>query len=92
MTAKLHDIKDLPYWPRWLSSEQAAAYVGVSVNLFLEEVEMGKWPRPEKRGKTGTRLTWDRLLLDDASDRGSGRIAGIAVADAEAEALGRFGK
>jgi hypothetical protein len=72
MTAKLADIKDCPDWPRWLSAEQSAAYVGVSLNLFNEEVESGKWPRPTPRGSKGSRLTWDRNLLDEASDRVSG--------------------
>ena len=72
MAAKLADIKDCPGWPRWLSAEQAAAYVGVAVNTFLWEVEQGKWAKPEKRGPKGARLTWDRALLDAASNLRSG--------------------
>lgn len=89
MTAKLADIKDCPGWPRWLSAEQAAAYVGVSTNLFLDEVKMGRWSKPIRRGRTGTRLTWDRALLDDASDRISGRQT--RGADGEAELLRLLG-
>jgi hypothetical protein len=93
MTAKVSDIKDCPYWPRWLSLEQAACYVGVSVNTFLDEVEEGKWPKPVRRGKKGARLTWDRHLLDAASDLISGLTSNPAcdVANAEAAALRLFG-
>ena len=31
-------LADLPNWPRLLSAEQAAAYVGVSVNTFMGRV------------------------------------------------------
>jgi hypothetical protein len=93
MTAKLIDIKNCPDWPRWLSREQSAVYVGVSVNSFMEEVEKGIWPRPEKRGG---RLTWDRKMLDVASDQLSGLKQDIEeskeamVAKAEAAALSLF--
>lgn len=87
MTAKLSDIKDCPDWPRWLSQEQAAAYVGVSINTFAEEVAAGLWPKPMRRGKA--RLTWDRNLLDAASDLESG--IGAGGIDAERAALSRIG-
>jgi hypothetical protein len=44
-------LTGLPGWPRWLSAEQAAAYVGVS------EI----WPKVKKRGfgkMRDGRLTW----------------------------------
>jgi hypothetical protein len=58
----------IPYgaWPRGLSAEEAAAYVGVSRNKFLAEVEEGLWPKPETRG---SRKIWDRRRMDEAWDR-----------------------
>lgn len=78
MTAARRDLADLPYWPRWMSRDQAASYVGVSPNLFDAEVEAGVWPKPERRGTHKSRkprLTWDRKLLDRTSDARSGLIA-----------------
>ena len=56
----------IPYWPRGLGRDLAAAYVGVSPNKFLAEVGEGLWPEPEARGG---RKIWDRCLLDEAFDR-----------------------
>lgn len=73
MTAKLEDIAKLPGWPRWLSEEQAAAYVGVSVTMFREEVTAGVWPKGKNRGRGTKRqgcVRWDRAWLDDRSDAG----------------------
>ena len=56
----------IPYWPRGLSAEQAAVYVGVSRNKFIAEVEEGLWPDGERRG--GRRI-WDRERIDEAWDR-----------------------
>jgi hypothetical protein len=61
--------------PRFLSVCQAAAYVGVSADTFLEEVALGWWPAALRRGAKGRRLTWDRLALDAAADRHSGLTA-----------------
>ena len=36
----------LPYWPRILRREQAAAYVGVSAGTFDIEVKEGRAPPP----------------------------------------------
>lgn len=55
---------------RWLSEGEAAAYVGVPLNEFLEEVEAGIWPKPGRQ--TPSRTLWDRKLLDLTSDRMSG--------------------
>lgn len=68
MTARRLAITSMPYWPRFLSRDQAAAYVGVSPNVFDAEVVSGVWPRPMKRGERGGHLTWDRSLLDSAAD------------------------
>lgn len=65
-------IADLPFWPRYLSREEAARYVGVSADVFDDEVNQGFWPGPRRRGRLQGRLTWDRLLLDAAADRDSG--------------------
>ena len=73
MTAALEDIKDLPGWPRWLSEEQAAAYVGVSVTMFRDEVRSGIWPAGRNRGRGTKRngcVRWDRKELDASSDAG----------------------
>jgi predicted DNA-binding transcriptional regulator AlpA len=59
----------LPYWPRGLSLEEAAAYVGVSAGTFLAEIKQGIWPAAERRGR---RIIWDRALLDAAYDKRSG--------------------
>lgn len=68
MTAGRTDIQGLPFWPRGLSAEQAAAYVGVSVNTFLEEVKAGRWPEPQRRGRNGGRKIWDRRQIDQRYD------------------------
>ena len=59
-------------WPRGLSAEEAAAYVGVSRNKFLAEVEQGLWPQPETRGG---RKIWDRHPIDQAWDERHGSDA-----------------
>ncbi len=55
----------LPGWPRYLSRELAAAYVGVSVSAFDQEVTAGWWPPPRRRGAKASRATWDRKLPTD---------------------------
>jgi hypothetical protein len=65
-------LSDLPFWPRYLSREEAARYVGVSPDVFDTEVDIGHWPAARRRGGKGGRLTWDRLSLDAAADRDSG--------------------
>ncbi len=66
------NLSDCPSWPRFLTRETAAVYLGVSVDVFDAEVRAGIWPVPQKRGGKGGRLTWDRVLLDGAADRLSG--------------------
>jgi len=65
-------IADMPAWPRFLSREEAAGYVGVSEPIFDAEVTDGKWPAGLRRGKKGGRITWDRVAIDRAADRQSG--------------------
>ncbi len=61
-------FSSLPGWPRMLSREEAATYVGVSPTLFDAEVAGGMWPQPIRRGAAGGRVTWDRCALDNALD------------------------
>lgn len=58
--------------PRYLSREEAAAYLGVSADTFDSEVANGWWPPARRRGEQGVRLTWDRHALDAAADQASG--------------------
>ena len=71
MTAARADLRDLPDWPRLLSREQAAAYLGVSVNM-LESRAGNMWPEPIRVGK---RKLWDRKAIDHALDLVSGFAA-----------------
>jgi hypothetical protein len=93
-------LSDLPFWPRLLSREEAARYVGVSTDVFDEEVRAGVWPAAMRRGVRNGRLTWDRNVLDLAADRASGLSAqreagpaatGPAISDEDAAlALERY--
>ncbi|MEJ0020697.1 MAG: DNA-binding protein [Acetobacteraceae bacterium] len=65
-------LADLPYWPRYLSRDEAARYLGVSVDVFDDEVRAGDWPRGTPRGSRGGRLTWDRHVLDGVADSRAG--------------------
>lgn len=78
---KRHPLTDLPAWPRFLSREESARFVGVSPTVFDEEVRAGMWPPPMRRGAGRGRLTWDRNMLELAADRASGLegVAGPAV-------------
>jgi hypothetical protein len=70
MSARKLKPSELPHWPRWLNRSLAAAYVGVSPDLFEIEVSASIWPQPRLRG-LGVRRplkTWDRAALDLASD------------------------
>jgi hypothetical protein len=67
-TMRREPLGQLPFWPRYLSREEAARYLGVSVDVFDEEVRAGVWPRGRPRGGRGGRLTWNRSLLDAAAD------------------------
>lgn len=72
MSDRRAPLAALPFWPRYLSREEAARYVGVSPEVFDVEVDSAAWPPARRRGSKGGRLTWDRLLLDAAADRDSG--------------------
>ena len=65
----MNRLNECPFWPRFLSRETAALYLGVSVDTFDDELRAGLWPPPLRRGPRATKLTWDRLVLDAAADR-----------------------
>jgi predicted DNA-binding transcriptional regulator AlpA len=52
-------------WPRGLSRVQAAAYVGIGVTFFDQQVYLGVMPKPVK---IGARVLWDLRELDAAFD------------------------
>jgi predicted DNA-binding transcriptional regulator AlpA len=52
-------------WPRGLSRVQAAAYVGLGVTFFDQQVYLGTMPKPVK---IGARVIWDLRDLDAAFD------------------------
>lgn len=67
-------IGALPYWPRLLDADQAAAYVGLGKNSFLGQVEAGIFAAPVRLGK---RALWDRLQIDRDVDRLGGHGARV---------------
>lgn len=87
MRRRRADLHELPDWPRGLSEELAAAYVGVSVPTFLAEIELGIWPRPKLRGLKGGRKIWDRVAIDQCYDKFSGLVG---EGPSEAEAIERL--
>jgi hypothetical protein len=87
VTARRVDMSDLPNWPRGLSGEQAAAYVGVSIPTFLAEVELGIWPGPRRGGLRGGRKIWDRVAIDRCYDRLSGLMGDGSSEDEAIERL-----
>lgn len=64
MTTKRIPLSSMPFWPMELDREQAAAYVGVSPNVFDQEVKDGVWPEGWSRGGKGGKKTWNRLELE----------------------------
>ena len=70
MTARRSDLSDLPDWPRLLSREQAAAYLGVSVGM-LESRIGDPFPEPIR---IGGRKLYDRRTLDRAVDHLTGAV------------------
>jgi len=77
MSERRTPLTALPFWPRYLSREEAARYVGVSPDVFDDEIDGGHWPQARRRGGKGGRLTWDRLALDAAADKDSGIGQGV---------------
>lgn len=71
----------LPSWPRLLSVNLAAAYVGVSETQFEKEVGQGVYPRPLR---SGVRKLWDRHQIDAAVDQ---RIVCEGIVEDAAEVI-----
>jgi hypothetical protein len=65
-------LTDLPNWLLFLSRDEAARYVGVSSDVFDDEVASGLWPPPKRRGTKGGRLTWHRPSLDATAAQEAG--------------------
>tara|TARA_B100000686_G_scaffold352724_1_gene455742 strand:+ start:1367 stop:1645 length:279 start_codon:yes stop_codon:yes gene_type:complete len=63
MVKKL-SYSELPGWPRLLSLELAASYVGVSEHLFKKNLGT-RWPHPLR---DGNRILWDKHELDRMID------------------------
>ena len=57
-------LADMPQWPRLLSEEQAAAYVGLSLNAFRARIG-NPWPAAIRIGR---RKLYDRNALDRTVD------------------------
>ena len=74
MTARKRDISGMPFWPRLLSREEAAAYLGISPSLFEQKVNLGMFPLPLS---IGTRKLWDRHKLDESVNV----LAGVALGE-----------
>ena len=51
---------------RGYRQEVAAAYLGIGVRRFREDVAAGLLPQPEKHGK---RVIWDKIALDRHRDK-----------------------
>ncbi len=68
MTEPAPALANLPYWPRWLNQQAAAAYVGVAPSKFHAECLAGLWPAAGRVHGLRRKL-WDRDLLDVASNR-----------------------
>jgi predicted DNA-binding transcriptional regulator AlpA len=64
----------LPFWPRMLTRQNAAAYVDLSIAEFEREVASGTLPLPVK---LGNREHWSRVAIDEAVER----LAGERVDD-----------
>jgi hypothetical protein len=84
VTARRLALAALPAWPRFLTREQAAAYVGVSPALFDLEVATGIWPAARERGQKGGLLTWDRVGLDMRADQDLPSRSSTVIDDFEA--------
>ena len=52
-------------WPRGLSREKAAQYIGIGTSKFDEMVKDGRMPSPKT---INSRVVWDRHRLDAAFD------------------------
>jgi len=87
MTAKRDDLAPLPYWPRLLSEEQAAAYCGMSATHFRNQVKAKAMPGPLYRSRSFVR--WDREAIDRRLNTLSGFQA-VRAQSVEETAFGRL--
>jgi predicted DNA-binding transcriptional regulator AlpA len=60
-------MSDIAVAPRVMSRKEAAAYVGLGVDAFNQEVQSGTFPAPLALART-RRAVWDRVALDKALD------------------------
>jgi len=61
--ARLRSLRPPSIPPRGLSRLQAAEYIGVGATKFDRMVDDGRMPKPKR---VGSRVLWDRVLLDEA--------------------------
>ena len=66
MVAQVEDMRGLPFWPRLLRPEQAAAYCGMSLGMFRSVCPVV--PTKLGRGKRKV-VVYDRKLIDEWIDR-----------------------
>jgi hypothetical protein len=59
---------------RGYPQESAAAYLGLGVKRFRDDVAAGRLPQPERHGK---RLVWDKVALDRYKDKTLKTLAGF---------------
>lgn len=59
-------MKQTTSWPRGLSRDQAATYLGISRSSFQKLVDSGVMPRGKRITKG--RVVWDRAELDHHFD------------------------
>lgn len=76
---------NLPYWPRCLRAEWAAAYCGVAVSTFYARVKAGTYPKPMERLDEREIVVWDRHELDRALDRKGNGYGGFLTPSEAAE-------
>jgi hypothetical protein len=60
-----NDNNRTPHWPRGLSRLRAAAYIGVTPQVFDRLVSDGGMPKPTAIGHL---RRWDKLAIDRAFD------------------------
>jgi hypothetical protein len=72
--------RNLPAWPRFLATDDAAAYLGVTAQEFLAEVGHNAWPAPQMRAG---RPMWDRAALDLRADAMSALGGGAGMPPAK---------
>jgi len=70
MVAKVADLAPLPNWPRLMSPDQAAAYLGMSPETMRRYIPVEPTPY-------GKRVLYDRAAIDKyLDDLNSGAVSG----------------